>query len=101
MNKWLGLSHTASTKKIRTGAMSFLLNSKNTFWVFWDEVQCPGLGSEVLTSTIDPDIHSLGLAGLLDAQTEEPAEKHTQWLFRFYLRNDLCIERKIIIFYVL
>ena len=73
---WLA-SHTASTQKIRIGAMSFLLNPKITFWVFWDEVQCPGLGSEVLTGTIDPDIHSLGLAGLLDAQTEEPAEKTT------------------------
>ena len=55
--------------------------------MFWDEVQCPGLGSEVLAGTIDPDIHSLGLAGLLDAQTEEPAEK-TRLLSHLYLRND-------------
>ena len=68
-------------------AMSFQLNPKITFWVFWDEVQCPGLGSEVLTGTIDPDIHSLGLAGLLDAQTEEPAEK-TRLLSHLYLIND-------------
>ena len=80
---WL-VTHTASAKKIRTGAMSFLLNSKNTFWVFWDEIQCPGLGSEVLTGTIDPDIHSLGLAGLLDAQTEEPAENNTMFISYFF-----------------
>ena len=79
--------------------MSFLLNSKNTFWVFWDEVQCPGLGSEVLTGTIDPDIHSLGLAGLLDAQTEEPANRNHNGYFIYAL--EMIIIRKIIIFQVL
>jgi len=54
-----------------TGAAAVEVPDGKLLWVFWDEVQCPGLGSEVLTGTIDPDIHSLGLAGLLDAQTEE------------------------------
>ena len=97
---WL-VTQTASTQKTRIAvAMSFLLNPKITFWVFWDEVQCPGLGSEVLTGTIDPDIHSLGLAGLLDAQTEEPAEKNNcYFIFTIEMISEMI--RKTIIFHVL